>query len=240
MTGPHTSLSAGENVLRLLEVEPLKEFIASQEPDLWALTGDLVESRRGLELLRDVLAGIRARRGVLGVMGNNDYRLGTSQGALRQVFAEVGVHMLFNESSGLDGLRGVWIAGVEDPSRCRDNLPQALDGSACSAFRLLLAHSADIAHEAAEAQVELVLVGHSHGGQICLPWIGPLIAGTKRLRLGRRFAQGPLALDRTLMYVCRGIGTSVVPVRTWCRREIAQFLFRRAEEQPAQAGAPWP
>ncbi|MBN1481314.1 metallophosphoesterase [candidate division KSB1 bacterium] len=86
-----------------------------------------------------------------------------------------------------------------------------------SEFTVLLAHTPDVIAWADSAKIDLQLSGHTHGGQIQLPLLGPLVTGTD---LGRKYAQGLFSFDHTTLFVTRGIGTILLPIRLFCRPEI--------------------
>jgi len=205
----------------------LGEYVAGQSPDLWLFTGDLFERSTATHEVATLLAAARASMGVYVVLGNNDNRALERDATLVDVMRAAGARVLIDEAHRLerDGAR-IWIAGVDDPSRDRDDLSKALAGTCDHEFRLLLAHSIDIRKPAAAAGVDFVVCGHSHGGQMCLPWIGPVISGAKQPS-SPRLARGVHRFDNTWAYVCRGTGTSKIPVRLWCRPEVTRYRFVR-------------
>lgn len=89
-----------------------------------------------------------------------------------------------------------------------------------SEFTILLAHTPDAVAWADSAKIDLQLSGHTHGGQINLPLLGPLVTGTN---LGRKYAHGLYKFDHTTLYITRGIGTILLPIRLFCRPEIVVF-----------------
>lgn len=205
----------------------LLDFLGSVRPDLWLVTGDLLESASAMPLVRQVLTHLKARIGVYGVLGNNDHRATNSSRPAKELFTEFGMTVLTNEAVPIerDGSR-IWLVGVDDPSWWLDDLEAAFANVPRGEVSLLLAHSPDCAWEAPRYGADLMLCGHTHGGQLCLPFLGALQAGTKRRRLGRRFASGVIDVDGMPLFVCRGLGTSWLPVRLFCPREIAEIELR--------------
>jgi predicted MPP superfamily phosphohydrolase len=187
-------------------------------PDLIAVTGDMVERSECVDWIPDTLGKLRAPGGVYFVLGNHD----EFAGADRVREALIG--------SGLIYLGGRWIqqmirdvpvilAGNELPW-----FPPAADFRGCQArdasglpIRILLAHSPDQFAWAAAHDVDLMLAGHVHGGQVCLPLVGPLMAPSWH---GVRYAAGVFAAGKTVMHVSRGVG-SLAPLRYNCSPEVA-------------------
>lgn len=201
------------------------------EPDLVALTGDYVShSRDYIAGCARALAHLRARCGVFAVLGNHDHW--TDAEAMAGAMAGAGIRVLRNEAVRLArGGAGIWVAGIDDLMVERDDLPAALAGTRRDEARILLAHNPAIIREAARAGVDLVLSGHTHGGQI--DW--RLLAGRRNpatarwlSRPSRRFMRGHARLAETQIYVNRGLGTVVVPLRYGCPPEITLLELSRA------------
>jgi hypothetical protein len=206
------------------------------EPDLIAITGDLAESEALLERTLDELATLTAPLGVYVVPGNHDYRdVGisrwhdavTRRGALtdltnRAHFTEVG-------SPEGDPAR-LCIAGVDDFSEGRPRL-DALHGDAPRDFTILLAHNPDQAERARRGvdMVDLVLSGHTHGGQVRLPGIGAIVNSAHHADL---YEAGVRRRPWTQVYTSRGIGTVHLPVRFLTRPEIAILTLTSAARRP--------
>jgi predicted MPP superfamily phosphohydrolase len=192
-------------------------------PDLIVLTGDYIShSRQYISGCARALSHLRAPLGVYAVLGNHDHW--TDGEMMAAALTAVGIRVLNNESLALTraGAR-LWLAGVDDLMVERDDLRAALDGTAGDETRILLCHNPSIIREAARAGVDLVLAGHTHGGQI--NW--RLLVGRedrafsrRLLRPSRRFLRGHAQLGETQLYVNRGLGTVVVPLRYGCPPEI--------------------
>jgi len=111
-------------------------------------------------------------------------------------------------------------------------LTQAMDGIPADAFTLLLYHSPDLIFEAAGHQVDLYLGGHTHGGQLCLPFLGPIATGFKTLKYGRRYMSGLFEEGGTTMYISRGLGFEggwMPRARFTCRPEIVSIELKGLE-----------
>ena len=127
------------------------------------------------------------------------------------------------------------LAGVDDPVNEMDRLGDALEGIPDDLFTLLLMHSPDGVAEAAVRGVDVVLSGHTHGGQIRLPWYGALYTHS---HLGKRMSDGYYSRDRlrkaigirpgrTQLYVTRGLGVSGLALRFLTRPELTVITLRR-------------
>ncbi|MFP4166438.1 MAG: metallophosphoesterase [Opitutales bacterium] len=166
---------------------------------------------------------LRAVRGpVFAVLGNHD--------ALEKVPVlekEAGLRFLLNENVALRrGSEVLHLAGVDDPNfyKCHD-LQRAASGIPDTACRILLSHSPQIHREAAARDFDLLLAGHTHGGQICLPGGAVVVHdGTSP----RRLLAGPWREGRMLGYTSRGTGATGLPVRLNCPAEVTLHVLRRA------------
>lgn len=210
--------------------QDLLRAVARLDAPIVAVTGDFLAGPGGADALIPLLMEIGRERTVFGVLGNHDHRPPVNTRALANDLARAGVRLLVN-SSEIVLARGarLRIAGVDDPHTGRDDLEAALarDGDSRDEPVILLAHSPDVFPAAVEAGVHLVLAGHTHGGQICLP--GGYAPWTNS-RLGRRFAAGLFRDGPTRMFVSRGIGTVRWNIRLFCPPEIAVVRLVRAAD----------
>lgn len=193
--------------------------------DLIVLTGDLVEEESCLEWLPETLGRLRAAHGVHFILGNHDRRLADPEGLRRQL-----------ESLGLRSAAGNWhsielaegrviLGGDERPwfpeGPDSDELPADVCGE-LRPLRLLLAHTPDRIDWAQAADIDLVLAGHTHGGQVQVPGIGPIVAPS---RYGVRYAGGTYLVGQVLMHVTRGVSAQH-PLRYGARPEIVKLVLR--------------
>lgn len=193
------------------------------DPDLVVLTGDYIShSRDYIEGCARALGVLQARVGVFAVLGNHDHW--TDGEMMAQALEQVGIRVLSNESVPLErDTARVWLAGVDDMMVEKNDLRAALRETNADEVRLVLCHNPAIIREAARAGVDLVLSGHTHGGQI--NW--RLLVGRDDhpvarwlRRPSRRLTRGHAQLGETHLYVNRGLGTVVVPLRYGCPPEI--------------------
>lgn len=193
------------------------------QPDMIALTGDYIShSKEYIAGCARALGKLRAPHGVFAVLGNHDHW--TDGELMHRALTDQGIRVLCNENVQVcRGDDSFILAGIDDLLVRKDDLPAALDGTARDETRILLAHNPAIIREAARAGVDLVLSGHTHGGQI--NWrllIGRDDTRTSRWlrRPSRRLTRGHAQLGSTHLYVNRGLGTVVVPLRYGCTPEI--------------------
>ena len=196
-------------------------LVNAQCPDLIAITGDFI-SRHPEAHLRDLaygLSALKAQDGVVAVLGNHDHR--AHVGMLRETLSMSGVRELANDvltvRQGSDALH---VAGVDDPWVGRDRLDLVLESLPAEGAAILLAHEPDFADtSAATGRFDLQLSGHTHGGQIVAPLIGPLTLPY----LGRNYPSGRYQVDEMIQYTNRGVGMIRPFVRFNCRPEITVF-----------------
>jgi len=201
--------------------------------DMVVLTGDFVTySRANIESAAEILSRLRARYGVLAVLGNHDFRVGAEAvtSALRRRHIEV----LRNQHVTVHfGGTSLYVAGVDDYGYGAD-VRRAVRGIPRDAATILLAHNPRIIHLASRHGVSLVLSGHTHGGQVNLPLLGT-VYGRSPERL--RYKIGWDRLGPTQIYVSRGIGTIVLPWRLRCPAEITHLELLPGTSEAIQHAA---
>ena len=197
------------------------EIANDLNPDLIALTGDYISQDRSYAAGCAALVGrLRARHGVFAVLGNHDHW--TDAKLIADLFRAEGIRVLVNEGLRLDiNGEAFWLAGVDDTMVGLEDLPLALAGSTDGEFKLLLAHNPIILRRAWRADVDLVLSGHTHGGQVTLR---PEKNRSGRPR--RRLLRGLGRRGNTQIYVTRGLGTVVLPIRYGCPPEVSVLEMR--------------
>lgn len=199
------------------------------QPDIIALTGDYIShDRRFAAPCAELLGRLRARHGVFAVLGNHDHW--TDAALITDLFRAEGITVLVNQGMRFE-LKGesFWLAGVDDTMVGLEDLPLALAGSRQAEMKLLLAHNPTILRRAARAGIDLVLSGHTHGGQVKLR--------SERSASGkprRRLLRGLGRRGQTQIYVTRGLGTVVLPIRYGCPPEVSLLELRCASGVDAQ------
>ncbi len=205
------------------------ELLAQAKPDVIAVTGDFTLEGSDPAALRQFLEDLSKQKpafGIWAVLGNHDHwhPPAANDGAVRKFFSDTGVALLVNEWGRIGkGLDTLTLVGVDDPFTGVDNLGVALRGTQRTPFAILLAHSPEIFMKADLTKFDLVLTGHTHGGQVRLPGLGALWlpAGSEGYDSGWFYGQ------YAQMYVTRGVGTSILPIRFLCRPEIALITLKR-------------
>ncbi len=202
--------------------------VASQltalEPELIAVTGDLVDRDACLDWLPAILARLQAPAGCFAILGNHDLRVRDQRG-LRQAIVDGGAIDLGGRAV-VRSVRG-WplaLAGNESPwylpAGDWNEVPAVVDGR--RPFRVALAHSPDQYAWARARDVDLMLAGHMHGGQVRLPWLGAILAPSPQ---GVRYASGVFYEPPTVLHVSRGL-SAMFPLRVNCRPEATLLVLR--------------
>ena len=192
------------------------------EPDIFALTGDVVDKERCIPWLEDCFSNATAKFGKYFVLGNHDLRV-PDPGDVRDKMVELGwcdlggqelVQEIHGAAARLIGNEAPWFPAPVLPELSASRDEQEL--------RLLLSHSPDQFEWARQHGVQLMLAGHTHGGQGRLPWIGPVLSPSK---YGSRYASGCFRIAETTMHVSRGL-SGVHLMRINCPPEIALITLR--------------
>jgi hypothetical protein len=201
--------------------ELLVRKINELKPELVLITGDFISGRSGIPTALEICGRIKAG-GKFGVTGNNDHSYFKPH-EMAKVFPATGVEILRNESRRIQLRNGniLTLAGVNDPVTGNDRFSKAMQGVAPDEPVILLAHDQSLLPGAAAAGVDLLLAGHTHGGQVRIPG---LVTWFKNFK-PEVFLSGLASRGNTLMYVNRGIGMTTVPLRFLCRPEITVFHF---------------
>lgn len=198
-------------------------------PDVVALTGDYIYHDLDYVVpMAEELARLRARVGVVGVMGNHDWWQGGE--LVKAAFAEHRVPLIDNARVFVTPQRrlvreareGLCLAGVGDLWEDKCLYEKALAEVPGGMPRILLSHNPDVAEESQFLQsgyrVDLMLSGHTHGGQIWLPGVGAPVTNSA---FGQKYAKGLVAGPVCPVFISRGLGMTVMPVRVGVRPELS-------------------
>ena len=207
------------------------ELAAGLNPDLVALTGDFVtvpefkkfdpKAAEDAVPCAELLAPLKPRLGIYAVLGNHDTF--TSPEVVSEALGTHGIRVLQNEALPLerDGAR-LWIAGVRDVLAGFADLKATFAGVPATEPSILLAHEPDFADRASHYPVDLQLSGHSHGGQVSLPLVGPPFLPY----MAKKYPRGLRTVRKTALYTNVGLGTIVVPVRIFAAPEVTLLTLR--------------
>lgn len=210
---PHTPLSVIERaVTRAHELQP----------DLIVLTGDYVtHEAETIFGLTDLLASLNARYGVFAILGNHDARAGKT--LISRAIEATGITLLQNEGVTFDvGHSQLVLAGVDDCLWGRPDLNAALARRPADAMTILLAHEPDVIDQFSEdGRVDLQLSGHTHGGQIRLPFFGTPVLP----KLGQKYVHGLHRVNDSWLYTNRGIGMVGMPIRFGAQPEVTELIL---------------
>jgi predicted MPP superfamily phosphohydrolase len=225
------------------QVRRAVEIANGLEPDLAVLTGDFVSGSASYSSACALeLAALRATYGVYAVLGNHDNW--TDPDVVAGNVAGAGIPVLRDEARMIEvGGSRLWLLGIEDTgftagvfggffgdfravwSEKQRRLAEMLEGTSEQEARLLLVHNPDFTEMLPEGRTDLALCGHTHGGQVRLPFLGsPMVPSF----FGNKYASGLVRGPRTQVYVNRGIGLIAPAVRFNCRPEVTLLCLRRS------------
>ncbi len=200
--------------------------VESSHYDMCILGGDYSldhgdENKKAQGLIERIVGVIKSRSEVFAVLGNHD------RFSMAETLDGFGVKVLNNDNVCLEkGGERIYIVGVDD---CHyfgaDDLESAVGGIESDAFKILVSHSPEIYKSADDHGIDLLLSGHTHGGQICLPNGTVLVEGAS---VPYKFAKGKWVYNGLTGYTSRGAGSSCVPVRFFCPPEITFITLKRA------------
>jgi hypothetical protein len=192
--------------------------------DIAFFTGDFVSVSAGyIGEMCDWMRHWPAPLGSYAVLGNHDHY--TDAARISAAVEAVGIPVLSNRSVSLSRNGShLRLVGVDDPSTSKQDYGAAMRDVEKGAFRLMLAHSPDIVWHFGQGDIDLVLSGHTHGGQVCLPGGQALVCPTS---LGVDYASGMFLWRGAKLFVNRGLGVTAFPLRAFCPPEIALLTLKR-------------
>jgi hypothetical protein len=202
--------------------------------DIIVCTGDYVHernSRREIDSVWPLLSRLRAPRGVFSVLGNHDH------------WADKDRSLEWLDRSGFDlrhkaipiqrGGARIWLAGAGDLWEDDVGVDRAFQNVPPEECKIVLAHNPDTADFDFSARIDLMISGHTHGGQIDFPFLGTLVLPVKN----KRYISGYLKTGRMGLYISRGIGWGVLPVRYNCSPEISLLHLHAERSSSIHCGA---
>jgi len=202
------------------------ERVNRADPDLVFLTGDILDERHCLDWIVPILSKVKSSHGRYYVLGNHDRRIRDTAAIHQRMSAAGWIHVAdgrWHEVAPLEGT--LWLAGNEIPwYREARKLPDDLPVARSDVLKVLLSHSPDQISWSVRRGFDLVFAGHTHGGQIQIPLIGPVIAPSRH---GVKYASGTFCFDKTLVHVSRGLSADE-PIRLFCPPELGFFKLVRS------------
>lgn len=207
----------------LQHIERAIEISNALEPDMIVLTGDFVSHEpEYISPMAEALSKLSAPLGVFACLGNHDHW--TDADAVTSDLSNAGIRVLVNEGERIETDGGsFWMCGVDDYMVGKTDVRSALVGAESDEAKLMLAHNPVIIRQAAKRGVDLMFSGHTHGGQVKLK-----SDETPGLMRSIRMRNGLHRRQKTQIYITRGIGTVVLPIRYQCPPEISHLTLRSA------------
>lgn len=214
-------------------LQHIVSLINRQKPDLVVITGDLVTRNRSplIPSLKLALEQLTPKERTLAVLGNHDHEIDTK--SLIKVLEQSGVFHLCNQVYTIQrGNAVLHIAGVDDVQMSKNRLDLVLQQLPNKGLAILLAHEPDFANtSAATGRFDLQLSGHSHGGQIRVPFFKPLILPP----WGKDYYSGEYQVGKMLLHTNRGLGMTGLHLRLFSRPEIT--VFNLVAPSPVKMGS---
>ncbi len=220
------SYNFGEREKRVLEI------LEDIDPDFVFITGDFIDHKTKdinscQEFWREL--GNKYQGKIFGITGNHEYWNNDIEAKdFKNLLEESGIVVLDNKNEKIfQGDEYIYLLGVDDPHTGNDDLEKAAAGAEEDIPKILLAHSPDIVNDLESLKkedVDLILAGHTHGGQIVIPFVQPYWTPTKN---HGRYASGLFEIGGTYLYVNRGIGMAVLPVRFNCPPEVTVIELKK-------------
>ncbi len=218
--------------MMLNRVQEILDVVTAQSPDVLALTGDFVLAygrmtrsyMDQLAQMAQLLRRVSDDLPVVAVLGNHDHLY--NPGQVRAALERGGAHVLMNSVYTLArGTARFHLAGIDDFYRGNPDLNAVLAAFPPDECAVLLAHEPDFADISAETgRFDLQISGHSHGGQVVLPFIGPPILP----KYGEKYFSGLYQVGKMFQYTNRGVGMTFPAVRFNCRPEMTVFTLESA------------
>ena len=225
-------LHTGSPFNGLDKLDKIVALTQNAKPDLVLLAGDFViDSVKGGRFVpaREIaarLARLRAPLGTYAVLGNHDWW--NDAGKIRSAFENAGIPVLDDRAVSLaKGACRFWLVGLGDLWEGKPDVRRALRDVPSGAAVLAFTHNPDL-FPAVPASVSLTMAGHTHGGQVRIPFFGPVVVPSRH---GRRYAQGHIVEQGRNLFVSPGLGTSILPVRFLVPPEVSRLYLYAQNSQ---------
>ncbi|MCQ6279834.1 metallophosphoesterase [Bacillus sp. EB600] len=216
----------------LNQLKRVINVINSFQPDVVFFTGDLMDNPKEykeIEELAPILRQIRAPLGKYCIYGNHDHG-GYGSTIYKHIMQGANFILLQNQSRPIIGSDGsqIYLVGIDDAMLGRPDFNLAQQSVPDNAFKILLSHAPDLADRASQYNIHWQLSGHSHGGQVKIPFIGALVIPP----FAQKYPEGHYLIgenNKLNLYVNRGLGTTRLPFRFMAKPELTIFTLRKAE-----------
>ncbi|WP_242057468.1 metallophosphoesterase [Halobacillus yeomjeoni] len=210
----------------LKQLNKLINTINNESPDLILFTGDLVDAPHQYTFTNELpflLSQLKAPSGKYWIYGNHDHG-GYGTEKIQSVMEDGGFQLLKNQHTSIHNKNDSFIlAGLDDIMLGKPDLSKTLEGVDDQAYTMLLVHEPDVADQVRNTSVDVQLSGHSHGGQIQLPFYGPAVTPP----YAQKYIEGHHSVRPGLdLYISRGIGMTRMPYRFLCLPEISVFQLQ--------------
>ncbi|MFE8695371.1 metallophosphoesterase [Cytobacillus sp. FJAT-53684] len=209
------------------QLKTLVKKINKYNPDIIFFTGDLMDAPNQYHEANTIiplLKELKAPFGKFAVYGNHDHG-GYGTDIYKSIIEDGGFQLLLNSHQQIkliDGSR-IYVIGIDDAMLGTPNIETAINGVPADSYKILLSHAPDLADEAATYNIHLQLSGHSHGGQVKIPFVGALVTPP----FADNYHEGFYKIGNTplTLYVNRGLGTTRLPFRFLSRPELTVFTL---------------
>jgi predicted MPP superfamily phosphohydrolase len=203
------------------------EHLHNENPDIVLLTGDMTESQEAMKQVRSFAGDARGSLATVAILGNWEHHAGAVGQSALETYRSAGVDLLVNRTMTVDvGGVPLGLVGLDDPVLGNPDIAKAREAVVPGSTEIWLVHAPGFVSQpppATSARPALLLSGHTHGGQIRIPFLPPV----KPSGAGR-FLEGWYYDTFAPLYVSRGVGTTGIPARFRCPAELPVFTLRSA------------
>ena len=221
-----SDIHAGSPFINMAKLEQIVELANSQDPDLTVLLGDyVIQSVPGGSFISPidfapVLGKLKSRTGVYAILGNHDWHYGGA--AVKKAFEDAGISVIDNSHREIS-FRGATfnLVGIGDCFTAHDNLKKAYEGIDIGKATINITHTPDVFVRLPE-WADIMFAGHTHGGQVNLPVLGPVTANR---RFGSDLVYGHVVSGDRHIVISAGLGTSILPVRFMRPPEVVDLVI---------------
>lgn len=224
------------NKMGLLEKRTM-ELVSKRNVDICLITGDVTTNPRASDTFRRVCSAIKHQDPIYMVLGNSEHKPWVDTQTLTEALSFPGLNILINSSASITrGSENIKLVGIDDPFSKLEDIDKAFEGVDPEDFIIFLTHCPSKTPDGIERGADLILSGHTHGGQVRLPYLGVLwthMRSNKKLNDGLynpNDLKRILKIDTGNSYLCvnRGVGTSRIHTRFLCPPEIIYITLRKS------------